>query len=86
MKPTHVVVSASLISVLTGCATGGDGATWKCSAKGLINSNYNGLSMAMIHLQGYGSGGSYKVDKNAAGTEAKGVTADGTPFACVKAP
>jgi hypothetical protein len=42
--------------------------------------------MAMIHLQGYSSGGSYKVEKNAAGTEAKGVTADGTPFLCAKVP
>ena len=86
MKSMHVVVSAVLVVGLAGCATGGDGATWKCSAKGLINSNDNGSSMAMIHLQGYSSGGSYKVDKNAAGTEAKGVTADGTPFACAKTP
>ena len=42
--------------------------------------------MAMIHLQGYGSGGSYKVEKNASGTEAKGATVDGTPFTCMRQP
>lgn len=85
-KKMALVFSTLLGATLAGCATGGDGAAWKCSAKGLVNSNYNGSSMAMIHLQGYSSGGSYKVEKNAAGTEAKGVTADGTPFLCAKVP
>jgi hypothetical protein len=85
MKTTSACWGGVLVLALAGCATGGDGASWKCSAKGLVNANYNGSSMAMIHLQGYGSGGSYKVEKNAAGTEAKGMTADGTPFICTKA-
>ena len=76
----------ALVATLAGCATGGDGAAWKCSANGLVNSNYTGSSMAMIHLQGYGSGGSYKVEKNASGTEAKGATVDGTPFTCMRQP
>lgn len=85
MQWTKLGLGSMLVVALAACATGGDGATWKCSAKGLVNANYNGSSMAMIHLQGYGSGGSYRVEKNAAGTEAKGVTADGTPFVCAKA-
>jgi hypothetical protein len=76
----------ALVVTLAGCATGGDSAAWKCDAKGLINSNYNGSTMAMIHLQGFAMGDSYKVEKNAAGTEAKGVTANGTPFSCVRQP
>jgi hypothetical protein len=78
--------TGALFFVLVGCATGGDNAAWKCSAKGLVNSSYNDSNMAMIHLQGYGGGNNYKVEKNAAGTEAKGVTADGTPFTCTRLP
>jgi hypothetical protein len=51
----------------------------------MVNSYYYGSDTAMIHLQGYSSGGNYKVAKNAQGTEATGTTANGTPFTCVKA-
>ena len=77
--------SIILIAIaIAGCATTGDGASWKCSAKGLVNSYYTGSDSAMIHLQAYSSGGHYTVTKNAQGTEAKGTTANGTPFTCVK--
>jgi hypothetical protein len=72
------------MAAISGCATTGDGATWKCSSQGLVNSHYTGSDSAIIHLQGYPSGGSYKVTKNAQGTEASGVTGNGTPFTCVK--
>lgn len=81
MKLNLLVLAAS---TLAGCATTGDGASWKCSANGLVNSGYDGSDWAMIHLQGYPNGGNYKVTKNAQGTEAKGTTKDGTPFTCEK--
>lgn len=72
------------IATVTGCASTGDGGSWKCSAQGLVNYSYNGSESAMIQLQGFSSGGYYKVTKNAQGTEATGTTANGTPFTCVK--
>jgi hypothetical protein len=72
------------IATISGCATTGDGASWRCSAQGLVNSYYTGSDSAMIHLQGFPSGGNYKVTKNAQDTEASGTTANGTPFTCVK--
>lgn len=69
---------------ISGCATTGDGASWKCSAQGMVNSYYAGSDTAMIHLTGFPSGGTYKVTKNAQGTEATGTTGNGTPFTCVK--
>ncbi len=81
MKVSMVILAIATVSA---CATTGDGASWKCSAQGLINSHYTGLDSAMIHLQGFSSGGSYTVAKNAQGTEATGTTANGTPFKCVK--
>jgi len=50
----------------------------------LVNAHYTGSGTAMIHLQGFSSGGSYTVTKNAQGTEATGTTANGTPFTCIK--
>jgi len=75
---------ASAVLVLAGCASTGDGAKWTCAGEGLVNSNYAGGDFAMVQLQGFASGGSYKVVKNAAATEAKGATANGTPFVCKK--
>ncbi len=72
------------IAAVSGCATTGDGANWKCSAQGLVNSYYSGSGSAMIHLQGFSSGGNYSVTKNALGTEATGTTANGTSFVCVQ--
>jgi hypothetical protein len=73
-----------LAATVSGCATTGDGGSWKCSAQGLVNSLYTGSDSAMIQLQGFSSGGNYKVTKNAQGTEATGTTANGTPFTCAK--
>lgn len=81
-KELSLVVLAAV--AISGCATTGDSANWKCSAQGLVNSHYTGSDSAMIHLQGFSSGGSYKVTKNAQGSEASGTTANGTPFKCVK--
>lgn len=53
------------VAAVSGCATTGDGASWKCSAQGLANSHYTGSDIAMIHLQGFSTGGSYKVTQNA---------------------
>lgn len=72
-------------AAVSGCATSGDGASWKCSAQGLINAYYDGSEYAQIQLQGFNSPGRYKVTKNAQGTEATGATANGTAFKCVKA-
>ncbi len=81
----NVLLVCSVMFV-AGCATSGDGAAWQCKANGLLNAHYTGGDQAMIHLKGYGSGGSYKVTKNAQGTEVTGITADATPFTCVKLP
>lgn len=75
---------AAAVVVLSGCVSTGDGSKWTCSAEGLVNSNFTGGDFAMIQLQGFASGGSYKVVKNAAATEAKGTTANGAPFVCKK--
>lgn len=83
----NVSVLAVAAATLVGCAaTGGGGAKskWQCSAQGLVNAHYTGSNHAKIHLKGYRSGGKYAVTKNAAGTEAKGVTGNGTPFTCTK--
>lgn|GEM_PF-2056655 len=74
-----------LVLAIAGCAASGDGATWTCTANGLISASYNGSDYAQVHLQGYTTGGSYKVALNAPRTEAAGTTANGTPFKCVKA-
>ena len=81
LKFSSIVLMAATIA---GCATTGEGANWKCSANGLVNSYYTGSDRAMIHLQGFSSGGNYIVTKNSRGTEATGNTANGTPFTCVK--
>lgn len=74
-----------LVLAIAGCAAPGDGATWTCTANGLISASYNGSDYAQVHLQGYATGGSYKVTPNAQRNEATGTTANGTPFKCVKA-
>ena len=81
MKFSLVILA---IATVSGCASTGDGTSWKCSAQGLVNSYYTGSDSAMIHLQGFSSGGNYKVTKNDQGTEATGTTANGTSFKCVK--
>lgn len=70
--------------MLVGCGTTGDGAQWKCTAPGLVNAHYTGSDHAMVQLQGFSSGSSYKVTKNADGTQAQGTTGNGTPFTCTK--
>lgn len=84
MHPKRFFLIALTAIAISGCATTGDGASWKCSAQGLVNAHYTGSGTAMIHLQGFSSGGSYTVTKNAQGTEATGTTANGTPFTCIK--
>jgi len=86
MHTIKISLAIMAVAAVSGCATTGDGASWKCSAQGLANSHYTGSDIAMIHLQGFSTGGSYKVTQNAQGTEATGVTANGTPFKCVKQP
>lgn len=81
MKFWSIVLMAAASA---GCATTGDGSSWKCSANGLVSSYYTGSDKAMIHLEGFSSGGNYLVTKNAQGTEATGNTANGTPFTCTK--
>jgi len=86
MRTIKISLAIMAVAAVSGCATTGDGASWKCSAQGLANSHYTGSDIAMIHLEGFSTGGSYKVTQNAQGTEATGVTANGTPFKCVKQP
>ena len=86
MRTIKISLAIMAVAAVSGCATTGDGASWKCSAQGLANSHYTGSDIAMIHLQGFSTGGSYKVTQNAQGTEATGVTANGTPSKCVKQP
>ena len=75
---------SGLIVVLSACASPGGGASWACSASGLMNSYYTGGSTALIHLQGFSAGGNYPVTKNADGNMATGTTGNGTAFQCVK--
>ena len=56
--------------------------TWTCSAPNLVYSSYDGGETAYVHLSPYPSGGTYSVTKNKAGTQASGVTANGTKFVC----
>jgi hypothetical protein len=49
-----------------------------------VNSRYTGGDTALIHLQGFSSGGNYPVTKSADGNVATGTTANGTAFQCVK--
>ncbi|WP_295845432.1 hypothetical protein [Tardiphaga sp.] len=56
--------------------------TWTCSAPGIISGNYDGGSMAYIHLTGYPDGGTYSVSKH--GNKATGTTKNGTKFTCSK--
>lgn len=84
MKNATFLASFCAVLILAACATTGDGGNWTCSAKGLVNSYYTGGFNAMIHLEGYSSGGTYEVTKNAEGTEATGTTANGTPFKCIR--
>lgn len=84
MRTMKFLLVVLTVITISGCATTGDGETWKCTAQGLVNSYYTGSDSAMIHLQGFSSGGSYKATKNAQGTVATGITANGTPYTCVK--
>lgn len=61
-----------------------DPGSWKCSASGLANAEYDGSGSAYIHLGRYRSGHRYPVKLNEARTEASGTTADGTPFKCIR--
>ncbi len=80
----RVLLMMAIVALVSGCNTSTvrNGSSWSCNAEGLVNSNYDGSSRAYIHLQGYGSGGSYQVTLNESETEATGTTKDGTPFTC----
>lgn len=86
MRSMRISLAILAAAAVSACATPGADGNWKCSAQGLANAHYSGADSAMIHLQGFSSGGNYKVTKNAQGTEATGTTANGTPFKCVKLP
>lgn len=73
-----------LVVGLSACAAPGSGQPWECTASGLVNSHYTGGDSALIHLQGFSSGGNYAVTKSADGNVATGTTANGTAFQCVK--
>jgi len=77
-------VFCALASALGACASTGVGSAWACSASGLVNSHYTGGDTALIHLQGFSSGGNYPVTKSADGNVATGTTANGTDFQCVQ--
>lgn len=69
-------------TLLTGCATSGDGAAYTCTAPRLLSGSYQaGATTARIHLSGYSSGGTYRV-KDIGGGIVAGSTADGTRFTC----
>lgn len=78
------IVVAALALGMAGCLTTGGAANWTCSAAGMISGGYSGGDYANIHLQGYSTGGSYRVKLNDQKTEAKGETKNGTPFTCIK--
>jgi hypothetical protein len=74
--------AASLFAVVAATAQTGKPKTWTCSAPNLVNFSYDGGDSAYIHLTPYASGGTYPVTKTKAGTQATGVTANGTKFVC----
>lgn len=84
MKKTSLISALLFVLLLSGCATTKDGATWKCTANGLVDSMYSGGDYAYIHLQGFSKGGDYKVQLNNQKTVATGTTANGTPFTCTR--
>ena len=77
-------VLCALAAALGACASTGVSSAWACSASGLVNSHYTGGDTALIHLQGFSSGGNYPVTKSADGNVATGTTANGTAFQCAK--
>ncbi len=82
-RKTALLSSAVAAFALVGCASNpSDGKKWACGAPGLISAYYSGGNTASVHLQGFQTGGTYAVTKNAAGTEATGKTANGTTFVC----
>ena len=85
LRASIALLATSIAMAISGCASPGDGATWTCSATGLVSAKYDGSEYANVHLQGFSSGGNYKVKLNEQRTEATGTTANGTPFTCVKA-
>jgi hypothetical protein len=88
MKSSHAsiaLLATSIALAISGCASPGDGATWTCSATGLVSGRYDGSEYANVQLQGFSRGSDYKVKLNEQRTEATGTTANGTPFTCVKA-
>ena len=83
-KKSFWLVGVITAGALSACASPGESAAWVCSASGLVNSHYTGGSTALIHLQGFSSGGNYPVTKSADGNVATGTTGNGTAFQCVK--
>lgn len=86
MKSLSIMAVVVLSALVVGCAATPGAGSWQCAANGLVNAHYTGGASAMIHLQGFSSGGQYPVKMNEQGTEASGTTANGTPFVCKKLP
>ena len=59
MRTIKISLAIMGVGEVSGCATTGDGARWKCWAQGLGKSHYTGSEIAMIDLQGFSTGGSY---------------------------
>jgi len=84
MKKLLCVSVVLLSAAVSGCVSTGKGPAWQCSAQGMVDGSYGGGETAYIHLQGYSTGGDYRVKLNDQGNEASGTTANGTPFTCRK--
>ncbi len=81
LQKTGLSLGLILVSNLGGAQ---ESAAWKCTADGLVTFRYTGGDWAYIHLQAFSTGGNYKVTLNELGNEAKGMTANRTPFVCTK--
>ena len=85
ISASHCRLTAlSVVVLVAGCATPGDGTLWGCAAKDLVSARYDGSESAHIQLAGYTSGTIYKVTLNDARTEATGTAGNGAPFKCIK--
>jgi hypothetical protein len=79
MSQRHLRTSCAVLALLLAASSAAQ-AGWSCNAKGLVSATYDGGDSAYVHLQGFGNGKYYLVER--AGKVATGVTTNGTKFTC----
>lgn len=84
-----LAVAAMAVLTVAGCASVPDGIStasgWVCAADGIKAAEYGGGDVASIQLQSEPRAGVYTV-RRINDTTARGLTQNGTPFDCRRAP